>query len=176
MPRRTGSSRQRAYRRCCQRDCGPYREVSCDGRHAPLSVQQYVDDPLSAANGGGIVGCALGADEANRIAITGLVLGHGRKQRARGLRASWAMPVSRISPTAVSRRNRGKRPHFAGGIAGTLANSTIAGCTVKAKNIYGHNASSPSLIGVSGIAAYVVGVSSVRIARPTPRLFETVRF
>ena len=49
----------------------------------------------------------------------------------------------------------------AGGIAGTLANSTIAGCTVKAKNIYGHNASSPSLIGVSGIAAYVVGVSSV---------------
>ena len=43
--------------------------VTADMRH--YQYNNTWDDPLSAANGGGIVGCALGADEANRIAITG---------------------------------------------------------------------------------------------------------
>lgn len=134
--------------------------VTADMRH--YQYNNTWDDPLSAANGGGIVGCALGADEANRIAITGCSCSgmvESKRSGAAGI-VGYAR-FSDISDCGFTGGIEGSGPHFAGGIAGTLANSTIAGCTVKAKNIYGHNASSPSLIGVSGIAAYVVGVSSV---------------
>lgn len=134
--------------------------VTADMRH--YQYNNTWDDPLSAANGGGIVGCALGADEVNRIAITGCSCSgmvESKRSGAAGI-VGYAR-FSDISDCGFTGGIEGSGPHFAGGIAGTLANSTIAGCTVKAKNIYGHNASSPSLIGVSGIAAYVVGVSSV---------------
>ena len=134
--------------------------VTADVRH--YQYNNTWDDPLSAANGGGIVGCALGADEVNRIAITGCSCSgmvESKRSGAAGI-VGYAR-FSDISDCGFTGGIEGSGPHFAGGIAGTLANSTIAGCTVKAKNIYGHNGSSPSLIGVSGIAAYVVGVSSV---------------
>lgn len=113
--------------------------VTADVRH--YQYNNTWDDPLSAANGGGIVGCALGADEVNRIAITGCSCSGMSKASARGLRASWAMPVSRISPTAVSRAESRKRP-TSRRIAGTLANSTIAAVRSK-QNIYGHKRRAP---------------------------------
>ena len=135
--------------------------------HVTAGVRHYQynntwNEPTSAANAGGIVGCALGADAANRIAMTdcscsGMV--ESKRSGAAGI-VGYAR-FSDISGSSFTGGIEGSGPHFAGGIAGTLENSTIALCTVKGKNIYSHNASNSSLIGVSGIAAYVTGVSSV---------------
>lgn len=135
--------------------------------HVTAGVRHYQynntwDNPTAAANGGGIVGCALGAGEADRITIAGCSCSgmvESKRSGAAGI-VGYAR-FSDVSDSSFTGGIEGSGPHFAGGIAGTLENSTIAGCTVKAKNIYSHNASSSSLIGVSGIAAYVTGVSSV---------------
>ena len=138
--------------------------VTADVRH--YQYNNTWDNPTAAANGGGIVGCALGADAANRIAITGCSCSgmvESKRSGAAGI-VGYAR-FSDISGSSFTGGIEGSGPHFAGGIAGTLENSTIAGCTVKAKNFYGHNASNPLLIGVGGIAAYATGVSSVTDCR-----------
>ena len=75
--------------------------VTADMRH--YQYNNTWDDPLSAANGGGIVGCALGADEANRIAITGCSCSGMVESKRSGAAGIVGYARSRISPTAVSR-------------------------------------------------------------------------
>lgn len=146
--------------------------------HVTAGVRHYQynntwDDPTLAANGGGIVGCALGADATNRISITDCSCSGTVESKRSG--AAGIVGYARFTDIAGSSFTGdivGSGPHFAGGIAGTLENSTVAGCRVKAGNLYGHNAANASLIGVGGIAAYVTGESSVTDCKASATLIR----
>ncbi|MBP3481910.1 MAG: hypothetical protein J6K28_00775 [Alistipes sp.] len=141
--------------------------VTSDVRH--FIWNNTWDNPAASASSGGVVGCAIGADDANRITVTncsctGSV--EGRRASAGGI-VGYAKFVS-VADCRFKGEIIGYGPHFPGGIAGSLVDSSIANSSVESTCIYCHSATdvtaddvTVSYFNVGGIAAYTSGVSSI---------------
>ncbi|MBP3481909.1 MAG: BACON domain-containing protein [Alistipes sp.] len=143
-----------------------------DDCHSTANTRNYaynrtvaMDKPNTMSHCGGVVGCALGESSSDIVRIsncssTGVL--ENKRSTAAGI-VGFAQYAS-VSDCRFTGRIIGSGPHFAGGIAGCLSNSTVTGCVVKSTDMYSHSGygiNNLNYFGVSGIAGYMYDNSSI---------------